>query len=133
MESYLSAGLKAVSKKKVQTIIRVCSTCQTPLIWTFAFTGAERYCINCGTTGGMLGFGDDESPTPDLLFKKRLVDNIWKSLYGSKGLVPHASQRTNCKKCTSDSGYHYLHLTKTQKRYDELAREYLVKLKGIFN
>ena len=29
----------------------------TPLIWTFAFPGAEYWCPHCGYTGGMFGAG----------------------------------------------------------------------------
>lgn len=32
---------------------------QTPLIWTFAFNGAEYWCPYCGASTGMLGGGDD--------------------------------------------------------------------------
>ncbi len=41
--------------------IRICSGHQeypTPLIWTFAFNGAEYWCPACGITEGMLGAGE---------------------------------------------------------------------------
>jgi hypothetical protein len=39
---------------------------QVPLIWTFAFSGAEYWYPYCGFTGGMLGSGED-APTSKLL------------------------------------------------------------------
>lgn len=42
--------------------IRVCEVCliydhEVPLIWTFAFNGAEYWCPKCGKSSGMLGAG----------------------------------------------------------------------------
>lgn len=60
--------------------IKVCSEHQaeqvTPLIWTFAFIGAEYWCPYCGNTSGMLGAGEDIDATPELVklltdYKKR--------------------------------------------------------------
>jgi len=42
--------------------ITICSNHQeypTPLIWTFAFNGAEYWCPACGCHEGMLGAGTD--------------------------------------------------------------------------
>uniref|UniRef100_A0A6M3LZC3 Uncharacterized protein n=1 Tax=viral metagenome TaxID=1070528 RepID=A0A6M3LZC3_9ZZZZ len=43
--------------------IKICSYHQdeeqTPLIWTFAFNGAEYWCPACGANYGMLGAGED--------------------------------------------------------------------------
>ncbi len=42
--------------------IKVCSRCldeqEVPLIWTFAFNGAEYWCPKCGDSTGMLGGGE---------------------------------------------------------------------------
>ena len=49
--------------------MRVCSnhlTTPTPLIWTFAFNGAEYWCPHCGQNYGMLGVGKRVNPTPEL-------------------------------------------------------------------
>ena len=53
--------------------MRICSYHQdyeTPLIWTYAFRGAEYWCPYCGFSGGMLGSGDAIEETEEL--KKRL-------------------------------------------------------------
>lgn len=134
MESSLGAALKVATKiRNKKRTIRVCDDCDTPLIWTFAFPYAERFCINCGHTGGMLGTGKDVDATRDVVFKKKLVNALWKVIYGRKGLIPTGSQRTNCKKCTTSNEYHYNHLTKAEKECDSLAREWLKKLEGTFD
>ena len=115
-----------------ETTIRICS-CGTPLIWTFAFDGCERFCLNCSKIGGMLGTGDDVSATRELIFKKKLVDAIWGVIYGKKGLIPVSCQKAKCKKCMDTRERHYQHLTKAEKEWDEIARRYLDNFIGIFN
>ena len=39
---------------------------KTPLLWTFAFIGAEYWCHHCGYTAGMLGAGIDVDSTKEL-------------------------------------------------------------------
>lgn len=51
--------------------IRICTSHRaerpTPLIWTFAFMGAEYWCPWCGRNYGMLGAGVEVEATPELL------------------------------------------------------------------
>lgn len=133
-ESALGEALKVVSKKKRQKkTIRVCDYCKTPLIWTFAFPYAERFCINCGHTGGMLGTGTNVDATSELIFEEKLINAIWKVIYGKKGLMPSGSfGRTNCKKCGS-SNNHREHATKAELDGDRIARRWLEKIEGTFN
>ena len=55
-------------------IIKICRNHQdkekTPLIFTFAFPGAEYWCPSCGSNEGMLGAGEDVEITNKL--KNRL-------------------------------------------------------------
>lgn len=44
---------------------------QTPLIWTFAFPGAEYWCPYCGGRTGMLGGGEDIESTKELEVRHR--------------------------------------------------------------
>ncbi len=48
--------------KKQDKTIKICSSHQdefkTPLIWTFAFNGAEYWCPYCGKNEGMMGAGE---------------------------------------------------------------------------
>lgn len=133
-ESYLSAGLKATNKKKrVKPTIRVCNQCQCPLIFTFAFAYAERYCLNCGAKGGMLGTGTDVPLTKELRIKNRAIQALWGVIYGNKqGLQPSGSQRTGCKKCAGGA-YHINHLTESEVAYDKEVRKLLESAKGLFD
>ena len=128
METPLGTVLKTMRRKTEKTI-RVCDHCGVPLIWTFAFDYKERYCLNCGASGGMMGTGTDKPATRELIFQKKIVNAVWKVLYGKKGLVPFSSGRTNCKKCTGNAR-HYDHLTKAEQEWDKIARSYLEKLQG---
>ena len=135
-ESAIGEALKVTTKKRKNyrnQTIRVCDHCKTPLIWTFAFDYSERYCLNCGSKGGMLGTGEDVPATRELKFKKKLVDKIWGTIYGRKGLVPVSCQRGNCKKCETSNERHYNHMPKSQKEWDTIARKYLEKVRGLFN
>ena len=74
----------------------------------------------------MLGTGDNIPTTRELIFKKKLVDAIWKVIYGKKGLVPTSSQRNKCKICDNNRGErHYQHMSKSEKEWDKIARDYL--------
>lgn len=48
--------------------IRICNCHdkEVPLIWTFAFDGAEYWCPYCGYTCGMFGAGKVVKLTPEL-------------------------------------------------------------------
>lgn len=131
IETALGEALKTVTRKrKTNRTIRVCDNCSTPLIWTFAFLYCERFCLNCGMKGGMLGTGTDVPTNRDLIFKKKLVNAIWGVIYGKKGLMPSGDfSRNNCKKCI-DENCHRKHLTKTEVEWDEIARKYLKRFEG---
>lgn len=131
-ETALGEALKVVSRRREKTI-RCCDNCGVPLIWTFAFDYKERYCLNCGMSGGMLGTGTDKPATKELIFQEKIVNALWKVIYGKKGLIPTGCQRTNCKKCDASSEKHYNHLTKSESEYDAIARNYLEKLQGFLN
>ena len=52
---------------------------EVPLIWTFAFNGAEYWCPYCGQNSGMLGAGEDVEETPELKERLKNIKNILKS------------------------------------------------------
>lgn len=123
--------LRKKSKKEPKTI-RVCDDCGVPLIWTFAFDYQERYCLNCGAMGGMLGTGEDVPATRELIFQQKLVNAVWNVIYGKKGMVSvSVVEKTGCKKCSESDEAHYNHLTKAEKEWDTIARAYLEKVKGL--
>ena len=45
--------------------ITICPCCGEPIIWTFAFSGREYYCLMCGNGCGMLG-GKEVEETKEL-------------------------------------------------------------------
>src|SRR3990167_4688782 len=94
IESALGEALKTISRQKMNKTIRVCDSCSIPLIWTFAFSYQERYCLNCGKGGGMLGTGQNIPATRELIFQEKIVNAVWGVIYKKKGLVPKSSQRT---------------------------------------
>lgn len=118
---------------KQQKTIRICDNCNTPLLWTFVFDYAERYCLNCGLSGGMMGTGTEVPATRELIFQHKLVKAMWKGIYCKKGLVPVSAKRINCKKCDSTSERHYQHLSKAEKEWDKIARDHLIKVQGFLD
>jgi hypothetical protein len=44
---------------------------QTPLLWTFKFSGAEYWCPSCGYTSGMFGAGTSVPITKELKKEKK--------------------------------------------------------------
>jgi hypothetical protein len=119
-----------MSKKEIKTI-RVCDDCGTPLIWTFVFDHCERYCLNCGAKGGMLGTGTDVPATRELRFQEKMVKKIWSVIYSNEGLEPISGWRVGCKKCETEKRHHN-HLSEAEKENDQIARDYLQRVKGIF-
>ncbi len=124
-ESPISVVLKS-KRRKTKAEIRVCDKCGVPLIWTFAFSYCESYCLNCGAKGGMLETGNDVPLTRELAFQNKIVQAIWKVIYGKKGFLPNGKFGiSNCKKDNGDCHNHRQHLTKAEEEYDEIARKYL--------
>ena len=62
---------KVMKKEKTILICENHPEEQIPLIWTFAFPGAEYWCPYCGYTGGMLGAGKEVPATPELIKKAK--------------------------------------------------------------
>ena len=107
--------------------ITVCSDCETPLVFTFCFAGAEYYCLNCGNATGMMGGGDRVKSTPELRAKAKVVKDLWKAIY--KSFLPRSSYRKrNCKKCTGTN--HYDHLSKQEILRNKFATKALEALEG---
>ena len=138
MDSPMAAALRAFSpKKKEKPTIKVCG-CGSPLIWTFFIPYCEYYCLNCGNAGGMFGTGDDKVLTKELRLKSELVNAIFKVL--RKRILPSGTfGRSGCKKDNREGRYssscddHGAHLTKSEVEWNEIARKYLEKYKGVLN
>lgn len=118
----------------MKKIIRICTNCGCPLIWTFRWAYKERFCMNCGLTGGMMGTGKDVELTPELKLKQRVINKIWSALYSKKNhlLLPIARyKRTGCKKCEAGDD-HNEHLTNREIRNGKIAERVLKSMQGIF-
>jgi hypothetical protein len=59
---------------------------QVPLIWTFAFPGAEYWCPYCGASEGMLGAGENVSVTPELKQAKKDWEKKSKKYLNAKSI-----------------------------------------------
>ena len=106
--------------------IKVCSNCQFPLLWTFLYDGAEYYCLNCQSSEGMMGAGDDVLATPELKAKYRVAKDVFGAL--RKHLLDGGRfKRATCKKCRVDR-YHGSHLTEKEIQQDKVADLFLDKL-----
>lgn len=56
-----------------------------PLIWTFAFPGAEFWCPVCGLTGGMFGTGEPVPETPALKAKLEEYERLTAAYLRARG------------------------------------------------
>jgi len=91
--------------------IKICSNHrdkeETPLIWTFAFPGAEYWCPACGKHMGMLGAEEDVKSTNKLV--KRLKNYKKKS---------KAYLRANSALCCS-----YMMIKGEKRTFDSLPKQ----------
>ena len=108
--------------------IRVCDNCGAPLIWTFCWAYKERYCLNCGSMGGMLGTGEDVELTPKLKAQDKVIRDVWKAL--QKHLIYRCDYKLDrCKKCQVEGvRTHRDHLSKKEILEDKVATKMLERL-----
>jgi len=69
------------------TEIKVCGCeidYQVPLIWTFAFIGAEYWCPFCGSSVGMMGAGEDVPITKELVERSKKYKEFSKEYLKAK-------------------------------------------------
>jgi len=94
---------------------------EVPLIWTFAFNGAEYWCPYCGKNSGMLGAGIRVEKTPELEkeleeWKKRSSDYLdaestfvcCELEFEGKRMKPHdlpQSEKDRCRKIIDEWKY----------------------------
>lgn len=82
--------MKTKSTNSKKKLIKICSGHrhdETPLIWTFAFIGAEYWCPVCGYLGGMLGSGENVPLTPKLKNKLVKYRKLSKKYLKANGLL----------------------------------------------
>jgi len=103
-------------------LIDICPTCETPLISTMAFMGAEKYCTGCGESSDI--FGGREVPlTKALETQHKSLKGKFDKIYAD--MVPPGCFFGKCEKCQSKDEYHRTHMTDEERAKDKAAREAL--------
>ena len=102
--------------------ITVCPCCGEPMIYTFAFSGSEYYCLMCGYDCGLF-CGKIVKATKELKYKKKLYEKIFTVV--DKDLIPVGAYIHNCKKCREMKETHLEHATEKELLKDKIAREFL--------
>jgi len=75
---------------------------QVPLIWTFAFDGAEYWCPYCGYTCGMMGAGEDVPITKELVDRKDKYVELSKDYLDAKSTTVCSSLLFEGKRISPD-------------------------------
>lgn len=92
---------------KNETEIKICSRHQdkeeTPLIWTFAFNGAEYWCPACGCNEGMMGAGDNIAWTKILQNRGDKYKKKSRPFLNARSALVCSSMRINGESRTFDS------------------------------
>ena len=80
--------------------IKICPNHQdyeVPLIWTFAFPGAEYWCPYCGYLSGMFGAGEDVEETEELRKRLKAYEKASKKYLKANGILCCAETKYNGK------------------------------------
>lgn len=105
--------------------IAVCPICGEPMIWTFAFSGCEYYCLLCGYGCGMFG-AKKVDETKELKYQQKLYKRIFRII--NKDLTPDGAYLKKCEKCADRKEYHLAHATKLELLKRDIAMETLEKI-----
>ena len=109
----------AVEEEEEHDEIRVCDTCETPLIMTFMVPFKEWYCTGCGDSSEFLGAGSRVAWTPELQKQKEDNEAKFKAIYHN--MVPKGARMKKCEKCNR-SATHDMHMTDEEVAADTKAR-----------
>lgn len=90
--------------------------CDRPLVWTFTFSYAEWYCLECGGQFGM--FGVVSVPATVELLALREANNAWFEAIAVHIITPR-SRMADCDLCTRSD--HDTHVTFAQVAAHERA------------
>ncbi len=95
--------------------IAIC--CNTPMIWTFAFMGAEWYCRKCGASIEMMN-ADTVDATPELEKQKKENEKWFHGIM--KDYIPGGAFYKSCDKCKGNE-FHSMHATETELKESKEA------------
>jgi len=106
--------------------IKICSRHrdkeETPLIWTFAFNGAEYWCPYCGVNEGMLGAGENVEWTQELQDRHDKYKKESKNFLHARSAIVCSSITINGENRTFDSLP-----SQTQSYYRNMANSWKYK------
>lgn len=103
----------------------MCPECDTPLISTLVFKGAEFYCLDCGGAFGFLApRGAECTPEVEAQYQERKAE--WDEHAGRK-LLAMSGWHRDCEQCEPRREYHIVHATDEERKADKHAREWLVE------
>lgn len=105
--------------KKKPAPMATCPNDGTPLISTLLFSGAEFYCLECGTKYGFLSPRPAEA-TPELDARYEQVKAEWDEITGGK-LISGGVMLRDCATCTKEYEPHWNHATDEEKEAHEEA------------
>ncbi len=111
------------SKMDEEKKIAVCY-CGNPLIYTFAFSGAEYYCLDCGNTFGMFDT-DRKTATSELIKKLKADTRKFKTV--NKHLLSGGAMIRDCEICSRESEPHIYHCSEEEKKNHQKAMAKLKK------
>ncbi len=106
----------------MSTRLAVCN-CGNPMIYTFAFSGAEYYCLACGNSCGMFDTRKTDA-TPELTKKLKADEKKFKTV--NKYLLSGGVMFNSCEICSKKNEPHILHCSDAEK---ENHRKAMAKLK----
>ncbi len=101
---------------------RVKIHCGTPMVPTMMFSGAEFYCISCGSTQGLFGSAPSTPETPELLEESKENQERFKKV--AADCIPMGCMFPDCEKCKHEQHLNHAgqeDLGKSDAAYNLLA------------
>ena len=92
--------------------------CDTPMVWTFAFPGAEWFCRIC--KGVLPMFNAERVKATPELEEAKAANAMWFSEV-SKDWIPETAFFSDCHKCEKDHEHHIDHATDEEKAASVIA------------
>lgn len=85
----------------------ICCICETPLVPTFIYSGAEWYCVKCGREYPYMSC-EKVDWREDLAAESDRLNTAFREL--TKDCIPRGARKRDCEKCSAGE-YHLDHAT----------------------
>lgn len=105
--------------------IAICN-CGSPLISTFMFSGAEYFCMECGSSYGMFDT-DRVDSNPELEKRHKRLEAKWEKI--SKHLLTGGVMFRSCDTCTEKREAHINHATEEELKLHKAALKKVEKVR----